>query len=152
MKTLIAYYSRTKVTRKIIEELQSRIDCDIEEITTPVKYEGKLGYVRGGKDGLSGKIIPLNPTKYNPSEYDVVILAGPVWAGKIANPVISYVDANKNELPEIKLIITAKGSGFESSKEQLETCAGKKALKVLNLTQKEVGKKTYLEQLDEFLA
>ena len=152
MKTLIAYYSRTKVTRKIIEEIQSRIDCDIEEITTPVKYEGKLGYVRGGKDGLSGKIIPLNSTKYNPSEYDVVILAGPVWASKIANPVLSYVDENKDKLPDIKFLITAKSSGFEGASEQLAELAGKKPIKEVFITQREVGKELYLDKLNEFLS
>lgn len=151
MKTLIAYYSRTKVTKKIIDEIESKIDCDIEEITTPVKYEGKLGYIRGGKDGMSEKIVPLNPTKFNPSEYDVVILAGPIWAGKIANPVISYINEKKNELPNVKFIVTAKSSNFESTNNQLEKYVGKKPLKILNLTQKEVGKKTYLEQLAEFL-
>ena len=32
MKTLIAYYSRTNVTKGIAETLQKKLNCDIEQI------------------------------------------------------------------------------------------------------------------------
>ncbi len=152
MKTLVAYYSRSKVTKKVINKIEEEFDCDIEEITTTVNYGGALGYARGGKDAITGKIVPINPTKYNPSEYDVVILAGPVWASKIANPVLSYVDENKDKLPDIKFLITAKSSGFEGASEQLAELAGKKPIKEVFITQREVGKELYLDKLNEFLS
>ena len=42
MKTLLVYYSRTDVTKKIAKMIQEKINCDIEEITDDDKYSGKL--------------------------------------------------------------------------------------------------------------
>ena len=42
MKILIAYYSRTGVTRKIAEKLKEKLGCDIEEIES-VKDRSGMG-------------------------------------------------------------------------------------------------------------
>ena len=90
MKSLVAYYSRTNITKKLAEDIARQTNADIEEIEPKkVNYQGKLGYVRGGKDAMSAKIIELKDLKYDPSEYDMVYLGAPVWASRAANPLIS---------------------------------------------------------------
>ena len=59
MTVLVAYYSRTNITKKVAEEIAEKLNADIEEINPKVNYKGKIGYVRGGKDALSEKIIDL---------------------------------------------------------------------------------------------
>ena len=94
MKTLVAYYSRTNITKKLALEIAEAVNADTEEIISKVNYDGKLGYVRAGKDGMSAKIIDLETLKYDPADYDLIYLGVPVWAGKAANPLISYIKQN----------------------------------------------------------
>ena len=140
MKSLVVYYSRTDTTRKLAEKIAGEINADIEEIKPKVNYQGKIGYVRGGKDAMSEKIIDLEELKYNPEDYDVVYIGGPVWASKAANPLISYL--NQNSFRNVKLFLTAGKSGFESSFKQMEKYSTK-PLKTLALTTKEVKQDNY---------
>ncbi|WP_295723237.1 flavodoxin [uncultured Methanobrevibacter sp.] len=151
MKFLVVYYSRTNVTKKIAEEIANELNCDIEEIKPKVNYNGKTGYVRGGKDAMSEKIIELEEFKYNPADYDIVYLGVPVWVGKSANPMISYIKENANSFDEVKFFVTAGATGFDKTFKQLEEYVGKPPLKTLTLTTKEVKRDTYREKLDIFL-
>ena len=140
MKSLVVYYSRTDTTRKLAEKIAGEINADIEEIKPKVNYQGKIGYVRGGKDAMSEKIIDLEELKYNPEDYDVVYIGGPVWASKAANPLISYL--NQNSFRKVKFFLTAGKSGFESRFKQMEKYSTK-PLKTLALTTKEVKQDNY---------
>ena len=140
MKSLVVYYSRTNTTRKLAEQIASETNADIEEIRPKVNYQGKIGYIRGGKDAMSEKIIDLEEMAYDPKDYDVVYVGGPVWASKAANPLISYL--NNNDFNNVKFFLTAGKSGFESSFKQMEKYS-KKPLKTLQLTTKEVKQDNY---------
>lgn len=148
MKSLVVYYSRTNVTKSLAEKIASEINADTEEIIPKVNYQGKIGYIRGGKDAMSEKIVELEGLKHDPNEYDIVYIGGPVWAGKAANPVISYLKQNEGKFTNVKFFMTAGKSGFESSFKQMEKYS-KKPLKTLQLTTKEVKKQEF--NLDSFL-
>ena len=142
MKSLVTYYSRTNITKKLAENIASEINADIDEITPKVNYQGKMGYARGGKHAIQEKIVDLETLKFDPSEYDVVYVGGPVWAGKAANPVISYLKQNEGKFNNVKFFLTAGSSGFEGGFSQMEKYS-KKPIKTLALTTKEVKKDDY---------
>ena len=142
MKSLVAYYSRSNITKKIAEDIAGKLNCDIEEIKPKVNYSGKLGYARGIKDGTSGKNVELESLKHNLEDYDVVYLGAPVWASKAANPLISYLIQNEGKFNNVKFFLTAGSSGFDSSFKQMEDVS-KKPLKTLAVTTKEVKAKEY---------
>lgn len=142
MNSLVTYYSRSNITKKLAEEIANELSCDIEEIKPKVNYHGKLGYARGVKDGATGKIVELESLKYNPQDYDVVYIGAPVWAGKAANPVIFYLNQNEGNFNNVKFFLTAGSSGFDSSFKQMET-SSIKPIKTLQLTTKEVKKGDY---------
>ncbi len=142
MKSLVAYYSRTNITKKLAENIANEIDADIDEITPKVNYQGKMGYARGGKHAIQEKIVDLEGLKFDPSDYDMVYVGGPIWAGKAANPVISYLKQNEGKFNNVKFFLTAGGSGFEGGFSQMEKYS-KKPLKTLALTTKEVKKDDY---------
>lgn len=151
MSVLVAYYSRTNITKKLAEEIAAKLNADIEEINPKVNYNGKIGYMRGGKDAISEKIIDLEQTKYDPSNYDVVYLGVPVWAGKSATPMISYIKENEGKFNEVKFFVTAGSSGFEGTFEQMEKFVGKAPQKTLALTTKEVKKDEFADRLESFI-
>ena len=142
MKSLVAYYSRTNITKKLAENIANEIDADIDEITPKVNYQGKMGYARGGKHAIQEKIVDLEGLKFDPSEYDMVYVGGPIWAGKAANPVISYLKQNEGKFNNVKFFLTAGGSGFEGGFSQMEKYS-KKPQKTFALTTKEVKKDDY---------
>lgn len=148
MKSLVAYYSRTNITKKLAEDIASKTGADIEQIKPVKDYQGKIGYARGGKDAIQEKIIDLESLKYDPQDYDVVYLGTPVWAGKSSNPLISYIKQNEGKFSQVKFFATAGSRGFESTLDQLEKYT-KKPLKTLALTTKEVKKDDY--NLDSFI-
>ena len=125
--------------------------CCGTEQKSKVNYNGKIGYVRGGKDAISEKIVDLEELKFNPQDYDMVYLGVPVWAGKAANPMISYIKQNEGKFNNVKFFVTAGSSGFESAFKQMEDFVGKSPLKTLSLTTKEVKKGEYMEKLASFL-
>lgn len=150
MKSLIAYYSRTNITRKLAEDIAEALGADIEEITTTEKYTGKIGYARAGKHAISEKIVETGEQKHDPADYDVVYLGTPVWAGKSSNPLISYIKNNEGKFREVRFFATAGSGGFDSTFKQLEEYS-KAPQKTLALTTKEVKKETYQDKLQEFL-
>lgn len=151
MKTLVVYYSRTDITKKVAEIIKNKLDCDIEEIKSTVNYNGKIGFLRGGKDASASKIIEIEPLKYDPSEYDLVYLGVPVWASKAATPILSYIKQNEGKFNDVKFFVTAGGSGFDSTFNQMEKYVGKAPLKTLALTTKEVKKDEFEDKLSSFL-
>ena len=142
MKSLVAYYSRSNITKKLAEEIAGKVNADIEEIVPKVNYQGKLGYIRGGKDAMSEKVIDLEELKYNPEDYDVVYLGTPVWAGKASTPLYSYIKQNVDKFKNVKFFVTAGGKGFDSTLEQMERIT-QKPQSTLTLTTKEVKKNEY---------
>ncbi len=148
MKSLVVYYSRTNITKKLAEDIASQIDADIEEVKSKVSYDGKMGYARGIKDGATGKIVELESQTYNPEDYDVVYVGAPVWASKAANPIISYLNQNEGKFTNVKFFLTAGSSGFDSGFKQMEENSVK-PLKTLALTTRNVKKGEY--DLSSFL-
>ena len=143
MKSLVAYYSRTNVTKKLAEDIANQIGADIEQIKPKdVSYSGKLGYARGGKHAISEKIIDLETLEFNPGDYDVVYIGTPVWAGKAATPALSYLKHNEGKFNSVKFFVTLGGKGFEGAFEQMEKYS-KKPLATIALTTKEVKKDYY---------
>ena len=151
MKTLVAYYSRTNITKKLALEIAEAVNADTEEIISKVNYDGKLGYVRAGKDGMTAKIIDLETLKHDPADYDLIYLGVPVWAGKAANPLISYIKQNEGKFSNVKFFATAGKSGFEGAFKQIEEFVGRSPLKTLALTTKEVKFGDFKNKLNSFL-
>ena len=150
MKSLVVYYSRSNITKKLAENIANKINADIEEVIPKVNYQGKIGYARGGKDAITEKIVELEALKYDPQDYDLVYIGAPVWASKAANPIISYLKQNEGKFGEVKFFMTAGSSGFESSFKQMEKYY-KKPLKTLALTTKEVKKDLSEDKINSFI-
>lgn len=142
MKSLVVFYSRTNVTKKLAEDIAGKINADIEEIIPKVNYQGKIGFARGGKDALKEKIIDMEDIKFDPADYDVVYVGSPIWAGRASTPTISYLRQNEGKFNNVKFFLTAASSDFEPVFEQMEKFSIK-PLKTLGVTTKEVKKDDY---------
>jgi len=124
MKSLVVYYSRDGSTRIVAEELKAQLGGDIEEITEPNGRGGPLGWIRSGKEGSQGIIVTINPTKLDPSGYDVVAIGTPIWAWNVSSPVRSYMAAMKGKLPKVAFFCCMDNKPGDTFK-VMEDLAGK---------------------------
>ena len=138
MKTLLVYYSRTNVTKKIAEMIQKEINCDIEEITDNDKYAGKIGFMKGGMNASMGRTSKINPISKNPADYDLIIIGTPVWASNIATPVYTYLKKYEQDIKNVASFCTCMNSGFEKTLENISKVTGKEQISTMFLTAEDI--------------
>ena len=149
MKTLIVYYSRDGGTRKVAKELKTQLEADIEEITEPMERGGPLGWIRSGKEGSSGTIVPINPSKADPSTYNIVAVGTPIWAWNVSSPVRSYLVAMKGKLPRVAFFCTMDSKPGETFK-VMEELTGTAPIATMEIMSAEVKSGAYKEKLKAF--
>lgn len=152
MKTLIVYYSRTGVTKKVSETLKQKLNCDIEEIVDTKDRQGPIGYMLGGRDALKEILTEIKPTEKNPDDYELVIIGTPVWASNMAPAVRTYIAAQKAKLKKVAFLVTYGGSGFEKTLKRLGDLAGVQPMATLGFKTAEVVKNQTEEKINQFIA
>lgn len=138
MKTLIVYYSRTQQTKKIAEAIQKNLDCDIEEISVGEKYNGVIGYIKGGFDASAKRVCEINKITKNPKDYDLVIIGTPVWASTMATPIYSYLKEYGGQIKSLASFCTCGGSGYEKTFKNITKITGTTPIATMYLTKKEI--------------
>lgn len=139
MKVLIAYYSRTGTTEKVVKMIENEINADVERIDDDNKYKGAIGYMKGGLNAASGRMTEIKPTVKNPLKYDLTVIATPVWASRPAPGVMSYIHENKKNFTKIAGIATCKGSGGEKTLDEISNKTGKTLKAGLVLTSADIA-------------
>ena len=151
MKILVAYYSRTGLTKKVAEKLASALGADQEEIITPDDRGGVVGYLKCGREAVTKASPLINPSKFNPADYDLVIVGTPVWAATMASPVRTYLTEQKDKLKRVAFFATQGGSGANRTIENMAGICGLKSEAGLVLLSKEIVQDIYQEKLQKFL-
>ena len=89
-RSLVAFYSMGGNTRALANEVRDALLCHLEEIVEPRARRGAWGVLRALFDSLARREPTIAPANRDPALYDLLVLGGPVWAGRIAAPVRSY--------------------------------------------------------------
>ena len=150
MKTLIAYYSRTRTTKKVAEMLAQKLGAEIEEIKDTVDRSGIKGYFISGRDAMKRRLTKIEPLKLNPEEYDLVIVGTPVWAGNMSPAVRTYFAENKEKIKKVAFFCTMGGSGDEKTFVEMEMAVWQKTKGVLAVLAKEVASGKFEKKVQEF--
>ncbi len=150
-KTLMVYYSRTWITKKIVEVMHNIVDFDVEELVDTKKRSGAIWYLLAGKEATLQKCTKIAPIKYNPAEYDRIIIWTPVWAFTMASAVRTYiVDNQKYFPPTIAFFCTEWWSGHERTFRHMAQLSQKTPVIVQEFLSKEVVSGTYQEKIATF--
>jgi flavodoxin len=154
MKTLIVYYSRTGMTKKVALKLAGELgmDVDIEELVDKNKRSGVVGYLMSGRDAMQKKLTTIEPLRYNPAEYDLVILGTPTWAYAMACAMRTYLTDHTGEIKQAAFFATNGSDGGDKAIKQMAELSGLKARAELVLTSKEASQDNYPEKLKEFIS
>jgi len=151
MKTLIVFFSRTGYNKQIAEQLAKTLNADLDEIQDHTKRQGKIGWVRAGRDASSKKLTKISVTK-DPQNYDRIILGGPKWAFNLIPPIRTYVKENNFENKEIALFsVSLSGEAKENFEELSQLMEGSKVIATLSLREKSLKENQYQEPLQKFI-
>ena len=155
MRSAVVYYSLEGNTRTAATQLAERLGADVFEIRTTKAYPKKgLGkFLAGGKDSLFGGAPQIEPLDMDPSAYDLVVLALPVWAGKAAAPINSFIQGRDFGDARVALVIASASGDAASCAKDLAAKLGRAQVNMPTLSLKNPGKQPEAElasQLDDF--
>ena len=151
MGTLVAFYSRTGITKKVAEIIADSLKCDTEEIFTTKNRSGPIGYLICGKEAMEKKPAGIKPTKKKLDEYDLVIAGTPIWGWNMSSPVRAYLELNNKDFRKLAFFCTQGGSGAERAFKDMEEVCKKKPVATLMLKTEEVNKGGYMDKVNEFI-
>lgn len=125
MKSAIIYYSRSGVTKKIVDKIQKKFGSDVYSVEPEKKYGNYLSAViRYG--GERKKSVPVKTKIADFSSYDVIFIGFPVWYGTMPNFLQEYVKnanlAGKRIIPFATAGANGKESSLNTVKELLPNC------------------------------
>lgn len=149
MKILIAYYSLTGTTAKVAKKIQENLNCEIEEIEDLKDRSGALGYLKSCIDAIRKKPADIKTVEKDPSDYDLVIIGTPIWAGTMANPILTYIEQNKSNFNNVSFFCTCGGSGYEKTLANMENLSGKSPMNTLFMTKNDL-ESSFDNKIDEF--
>ena len=124
-RTLIVYYSMTGRTRPIANELRRAMNADIEEIREPARRTGLPGIWRALFDAILHRRTKILPPSHDVVSYDLIVLGGPIWAGKLATPVRSFARQHGSRVAQMAFFCTAGGPKADSAFADLQRLCGR---------------------------
>jgi len=151
MKTLVTFYSRDGNTRRAAEIIAKALNADVDEIKDKKSRKGIIGFLRAGYDATRGKTTEINFSK-NPADYDVVILGGPVWNGRVTPAVRTYLLKNRDSIKKAAFFVTCAGREGKCLMQMREIYNGEiLAEKVILRNEIEEGVKQFIEKLESVI-
>lgn len=152
MKNLIVYYSRTGTTKKVAEALAEKTQGEVVAINDNIDRSGPLGWLKSGKEGGAKKVISIDDINKNISDYDLVILGTPVWAGNMSSPVRSFIENKKDKIKKIAFFTTQGSSKEQKVFKEVNDLFGNNLVAIELFSTKEVKQGDFEERLNGFIS
>ncbi len=155
MKILIAFYSRSGITRRTAKDLKCLLEekgaeVELEDITDRKDRSGKLGYAAAGKDAFLAKETEIDDAVHDPRGFDLIILGTPVWAGTVACALRTYLKRYGEHTDRVAFFCTHGGGGPSKTFRVMKELSGCEPGAVTSLYDKDVKAGKHLEELKAF--
>jgi flavodoxin len=111
MKTLIVYYSFTGNNQKLAIKLQQKLNCDLYGIQEVRKRKPITILI----DLLFKRLPKVMEPSNDLSQYDHVIFIAPIWSGKIASPLRSFLINERSNICRYSFITVCSGRPQQQS-------------------------------------
>ena len=104
---LCMYYSRTGRTKKAMEDIARVLGAELVELRDGVDRSGWGGWIRCGLDAMRKSTRPVKyQTKFPLTDYRLVIIGTPVWAGRCSSVVRGFLKQHGRELRNASYVLT----------------------------------------------
>jgi flavodoxin len=84
----------------------------MEEVVDLKNRKGGLVFLSSGRDAMQGKLTEIAQTKRNPLDYDIIVVAQPVWAGSPTPAIRTYL--KKNDLSGKKVAVFFSDGSYKA--------------------------------------
>lgn len=150
-QALVVSFSRTGETKKVADLVADTLGAEKrEEIKEIQRRSGPLGYIRSAWEAALGVSPIINVCVNDPSQFDVVVLATPVWMGRMSSPMRTYLLKMESRLPRVAFLVTEGGSGGHRVLLQMRDLVRKIPLAELVLTEDELKHGSHLTKVKAF--
>lgn len=123
MKTLIAYYSLTGNARVVADALAAEIGAAVAEIHCSRYRPGVWGEILAAWDNRGDYRPKIDAPVPRVEDFDRVILGGPVWVGRPAAPLRSFIGDAAPRLPLTAFFLTHGGSPADAAFAEMQALA-----------------------------
>jgi flavodoxin len=114
MKTLIVCYSFTQNNEVLAKMVRARLDCEMYKIET-VRRRSVFSIFL---DAAFGRRPPIQKHNLAMENYEQFVFVGPIWLGKIAGPLKTFLVAEKSSIKRYSFISVC--GGLTGQKEKIE--------------------------------
>jgi len=157
MKAMVVYYSQTGNTEKVAKEIAKTLDNKGADVKT-VSIERSLekSYEENVEDAKKEEKARIEEARTDLSDFDLLFIGTPVWCGKPATPVNTYMD-QCGRLDGMKIVpfLTHGGGGpsmtFDKIRDELEPKGGE-VIEELSLSSDEIATNIEKEKLEEIIS
>lgn len=143
MRILIAFYSRTGVTKKTCEAIaealraeDGAVEVQVEEIIDREDRSGALGYARAGRDAMKKRTTEIEPVQAEVATYDLVVIGTPVWAWTAVPACRAFCERFAAQMGAVAFVATMGGNGDRGAFQALEEWCGKAPVATLALRER----------------
>lgn len=135
-KTLVVCYSRSGNTSRVAKDLAANLNADLESLQDKKNRHGFMGVLGAAKDGIQKKTTQLEPLKFNPEKYSVIVIGTPTWFGNMTPAIRTYLQQNKAQLNNIAVYSTSGSTPPDKIVAEIEKITGKKVVNVTGFDSK----------------
>jgi flavodoxin len=136
---LVVDYSRSGNTHEVAKAIARGCGGDLERIHDERSRTGLWGYLRSAREALKAKPSQIRRPKYDPADYDLVVLGSPVWAGHMSSPMRRYLLDHEGKLSRIAVFVTEGGRGGSMAHSEMSALARRRALAKLEVRASDLG-------------
>ncbi|WNC94035.1 flavodoxin [Paraburkholderia sp. FT54] len=124
-RVLVVFFSRSGTTRVLASTLAKMLSADFEEICDCTERLGAMGYMRCLFDSWRKRPSEIVPAGLDTSQYDLVVVGTPIWAGSVSAPVREYLLENRLKLRHVAFFCSFGGMGSQAAFDEMRALAGK---------------------------
>ena len=124
-KTLIAYFSAQGTTAKIAKDAAKLLEADVFEIKPEVPYTSAdikwtNPLARCNREKIGKKDVPVAGKVEDFEEYQLIVLAFPIWYGCAPNVVNTFCKGYDWTGKKVVAVATSGGSGIGKTADKLK--------------------------------
>ncbi len=124
---------------------------ELEMLADRHARDGNWGFLRCILEVLLHLKPGIRGGERDPSGYDLVVVAAPVWMRRLASPMRTYLARQRGRIRRLAFVCTYGGNGAEAAAAQAAAIAGARLIGMLAVTSQELEQADYRARLDAFL-
>ena len=120
---MIVYFSLDGNTDYAATRIAEKTDAELLRLKPEKEYPkaGAMKMFVGGRAAMRGEKPALRPYGFSPAEYDLIVIGSPVWAGRCAPPVNTFLGENDLAGRTVAYFCCHAGGGPKKFNETMRT-------------------------------